>query len=418
MGTLTVPFGISSQARALTDVDGETLIVARSQGSRLFDKRGRSYVDYGMAMGANLVGHAHPAVNQACIEALNNGPMCGFRHDGEELAGEALARVGQRLSKVSFVTTGTEAVHLACRIARGATGRPLVCKTVGGYDGWLEDLRFGLVGSPEAERRNTRPVRDNMTLVRVNDMDDLEQLFREKGADLAALLIEPMLGNTACLVPDRQWLEKLNNLAKQNGTMIIADEVMVGLRLGVNLVSETLGLKPDLVTMGKAIGSGVPVAAVLGTPEAFEVVESNKVSRFGTYHGNPLVTAAVKATIELLERSDYDKGLFDFGRKMRQGIVDAFAAERISVTTSGFDSVFSVWFASKAPHDYDEATQMVRPEANRILYEELRRNGVVGLPTPWGRYFVSFAHDKGDLDQTVNAFKSGARKVAQAKCLP
>lgn len=416
--TLAIPFGISSQARALPDMDGEAFVVARSRGSHLFDRKGRRFVDYGMAMGANLVGHAHPVVNRACIEAMNNGSMCGFRHDGEELAGEALARIGQRLSRVTFVTTGTEAVHLACRIARGTTGRSLICKAVGGYDGWYEDLRFGLVESPESKRRTIRPVRENMTLVRVNDNDDLEQLFQEKGRDLAAILIEPMLGNTACLVPDHQWLERVTELASRFGTMVIADEVMVGLRLGVKLVSETLGLKPDLVTMGKAIGSGIPVAAVLGTQEAFAVIEDNKVGRFGTYHGNPLVAAAVKATIELLERSDYDRGLFDFGRKLRIGIAEAFASEQISVTTSGFDSVFSIWFSAQAPRDYDEAVRMVCPEANSVLHEELRRKGVISLPTPWGRYFVSFAHDKDDLDETISAFQSAARKVAQANCLP
>ncbi|MGE3600811.1 MAG: aminotransferase class III-fold pyridoxal phosphate-dependent enzyme [Dehalococcoidia bacterium] len=398
-------------------MDSETLIVAKSRGSRLIDKKGRSYVDYGMAMGANLVGHAHPVINEACIAALEGGSMCGFRHDREEQAGEALARVGGRLSKVTFVTTGTEAVHLACRIARGATGRPLVCKTVGGYDGWLEELRFGLVGSPETERRNDRPVRDGMTLVRVNDFDDLEQLFIEKGSELAAILIEPMLGNTACLVPERAWFEMLNELADKHGIMIIADEVMVGLRLGVKLVSETLGLKPDLVTMGKAIGSGVPVAAVLGTPEAFKVVESNRVSRFGTYHGNPLVTAAVKATIELLESSDYEAGLFQFGREVRRQLPEIFAAEGITVSTSGFDSVYSLWFAPEAPRTYDEALRLVQVETSRVVYEVLRRNGVVALPSPWGRYFVSFAHDSTDLDITLNAFRAAARKTAEARSL-
>lgn len=414
MSAMTVPHGISSSARALPDVDGDTFIVKRSKGARLIDIKGRSYVDYGMAMGANLVGHAHPDVNAACIRALENGSMPGFRNDREEAAGEALARIGgSRVNRVTFVTTGTEAVHLACRIARGATGRSIVAKAVGGYDGWLDQLRFGLVGSPEAERSNERPLRDGTTLFRVNETTDLEQLFDQYGKDLAAIIVEPMLGNTACLVPERAYFQRLTELARGNGTMIIADEVMVGLRLGAKLVSVELGLEPDLVTMGKAIGSGVPVAAVLGTNEAFDVVDSGKVLRFGTYHGNPLVAAAVSATMELLDEPAYRK-LFAYGGALREAIVSAFAAQGITASTSGFDSVFSVWFASAPARTYDEAQRLVRPQATALTYETMRRHGVVTLPSPWGRLFVSFAHGDAELELTKRALDAAARDLARS----
>lgn len=414
MSALTVPHGISSSARALPDVDGNTFIVKRSNGARLIDVKGRSFVDYGMAMGANLIGHAHPDVNKACIEALGNGSMPGFRNDREEAAGQALARIGgSRVNRVTFVTTGTEAVHLACRIARGATGRSVVAKAVGGYDGWLDQMRFGLVGSPEAERSNDRPMRDGTTLFRVNETTDLEQLFDEHGKDLAAIVVEPMLGNTACLVPERAYFERMTQLARANGTLIISDEVMVGLRLGVKLVSEELGLEPDLVTLGKAIGSGVPVAAVLGTEKAFEVVDSGQVARFGTYHGNPLVAAAVSATMQVLETSSY-KRLFDYGAALRSTIVSVFEAEGITTSTSGFDSVFSVWFSAQPAKTYDEAQQLVRPQATALVYESLRRNGVISLPSPWGRLFVSFAHADAELELTRRALEIAARDLARS----
>ncbi|HSI40311.1 MAG TPA: aminotransferase class III-fold pyridoxal phosphate-dependent enzyme [Xanthobacteraceae bacterium] len=414
MSAMTVPLGISSQPRSLPDVDGEAFIVARSQGARLIDAKGRSFVDYGMAMGATLVGHGHPAVRDACMAAFEDGPMPGFRHPREEEAGIALARVGgERVSKVTFVTTGTEAVHLACRIARGTTGRRIVAKAVGGYDGWLDALRLGLVGSPEAERSNNRIVREEMTLFRVNEIADIEQMFDELGPDLAAILVEPMLGNTGCVVPERAFFERLTELARANGTMIIADEVMVGLRRGVTLVSESLGLVPDLVTMGKAIGSGVPVAAVLGTPKAFEVVESGEVMRFGTYHGNPLVTAAVTATMKLLEPQSYAR-LDAYGATLRAAMVEIFAGQGISVTTSGFDSVFSIWFTDIAPKTYDEAKAKLRPEATAQVYETLRRHGVVALPSPWGRFFISFAHGDAEMERTRRALEAAARDLARS----
>lgn len=415
MSALTVPFGVSSRARSLPELDGKTFTVASSKGARLVDTNGRSFVDYGMAMGATLLGHAHPTVMKACVEALENGPMPGFTNDKEEVAGTALVRIGgTRLTRATFTTTGTEAVHLACRIARGATGRRIVAKAVGGYDGWFDPMRFGLVESPEAERTNERPVKEDTTLFRVNEIDDVDQLFDEMGPDLAAVLVEPMLGNTGCLVPDRAFFEHLTNRARANGTLIIADEVMVGLRRGVKLVSEDLGLTPDLATFGKAIGSGVPVAAVLGTPAAFEVVDNGKVPCFGTYHGNPLVASAVLATMKVLEDDSHYSRLFAWGDTLRREMVEAFAAEGIPAITTGFDSVFSLWFTDKAPHTYDEAKAKVRPEAMKHVSDTLRRNGVVALPSVWGRYFISLAHGDAEMDITVRAFREAARDLARS----
>jgi len=414
----TLPAGVSSQARALGVLDGRDFYVKSSKGARIIDSYGTSFVDYGMAMGANLLGHAHPAIVKACTEALENGPMPGFPNMLENEAADALVKIGgERITRLTFTTTGTEAVHLANRIVRAKTGRKLIAKSVGGYDGWFEEVRFGLVNSPETARTNERPVRSDVTLLRVNDMDDLTSLFATYGDDLAAVLIEPLLGNTACLKPEREWVEMLNSLAAKHGVMIISDEVMAGLRQGFGLVADTIGLKPDLVTMGKAIGTGVPVAAVLGTNDAFSVCDDNTVPRFGTYHGNPMVSAAILATTEILSKADYQTGLYDFGAKLRAGIVEAYAAEGIAVSTAGFDSVFSLWFSPEVPVNYDDALQKVRIDASRINYEELRRNNVIGLPSPWGRYFVSFSHGAEELEISLAAFRKAAAKVAAAKVL-
>lgn len=414
----TLPSGISSQARALGTLDGRDFYVKSSKGARLTDSYGATYVDYGMAMGANLLGHAHPAIVEACTAALENGPMPGFPNMLENEAADALVRVGaERITRLTFTTTGSEAVHLANRIVRAKTGRRLIAKSVGGYDGWFEEVRFGLVNSPETLPANQRPVRSDVTLLRVNDMDDLNELFAVYGNELAAILIEPLLGNTACLKPSREWVDLLNSLAERHGVMIISDEVMAGLRQGVGLVADVIGLKPDLVTMGKAIGSGVPVAAVLGTDDAFSVLDDNSVPRFGTYHGNPLVSAAVLATMDTLAAADYRSGLYDYGARMRAGMVDAFASEGIAVSTAGFDSVFSLWFSAEVPATYDDALAKVRIDASRITYEELRRHGVIGLPSPWGRYFISFSHGAEELEITLNAYRHAAAKVAAAKVL-
>ncbi len=416
--SMVLPGGVSSGARALGVLDGRDFIVAHSRGARLTDTYGSEFVDYGMAMGANLIGHAHPAVVEACTRALRNGSMPGFSNDIEEQAATALVRIGgSRITRMTFTTTGTEAVQLAIRAARGKTGRQLVAKSVGGYDGWVDNIRFGLVQSPETARTNARPVQLDITLMRVNDPDDLEALFKEYGNDLAAILLEPILGNTACLVPSPEWVARLNDLCAEYGVMIISDEVMAGLRRGFGLVADSIGLRADYVTMGKAIGTGVPVAGVLGTEDAFSVFEDNSVPRFGTYHGNPFVSAAVIATTDVLAGADYQAGLFDYGARLRAGIVAAYAAEGITVCTAGFDAVFSLWFCATPPRDYDTALAQLNPTATRINYEALRRNGVIALPSPWGRYFVSFAHGEGDLAVTLAGFSAAAKAVAEAQCL-
>jgi len=417
MAALTVPFGISSYTRNLPDMNGEPFIVARAAGARLFDSKGNAYVDYALGMGADFLGHAHPLVVEACIEALRNGSMPGFRHEGEERAARALARVGgERITRVTFTSTGSEAVHLACRLARHITGRPLVAKSVGGYDGWFDDMLFGLVDSPEAERSPQRPVRNCVTLSRINDFEDLALLFQQHGRDLAAVIVEPILGTGGSLVPTRAYLQRLTELAQRNGTLVIADEVLVGLRLGYKLVSEVLGLTPDLVVMGKAIGSGLPVAALVGTPQTFEPFDQNRLARLGTYQGNPVVTAAVSATAQVLSSADYSK-LFAYGAELRRSIVTSFAEHGIAVSTSGVDSLFSLWFAARPPQTYDEAKAAVRRDASRETFEILRRHQVITLPSPWSRLFISFAHGAEELQITRDAYRAAAKQLAEGLLL-
>jgi glutamate-1-semialdehyde 2,1-aminomutase len=292
----------------------------------------------------------------------------------------------------------------------------LIAKATGGYDGWYDEIRFGLVDSPESRGSNVRPTSGALTLLKVNDLSDLELLFQDHGNDLAAIIIEPVLGNAGCLAPTAEFFAELNRAARKHGVLIISDEVMVGLRLGLRPVSEQLGLIPDLMTMGKAIGSGLPVAAVLGTPEAFGVVESGKVVCYGTYQGNPVVTAAVSATIERLSQSDFT-ALRAYGERLRTMIVDAFNAEDIQVSTSGISTVFSLWFSEAPPKDYSQALDMVRREASRLVYEQLRREGVITLPSPWGRVFFSFAHGEEDFETSSRAFKAAAALLRESRLL-
>jgi glutamate-1-semialdehyde 2,1-aminomutase len=405
-----LPGGISSSIRRLPDLDGRPFRVARSYGAHLVDETGRDFVDHALAMGATLLGHAHPAVVEACTAALRNGPMPGFSHDGEAAAAEALASLSPRLTRASFVTTGSEAVHLACRIARRTTGRPVIAKVAGGFDGWYDDLALGWSGSAEADLDGPRPVVAGMTLLRFNDLADLDALFAERD-DVAAILVEPMLANAGSLQAAPGYLEALSRTARRHGAMVIADEVLMGLRLGPRPSCFDLGLDADLVTLGKAIGSGIPVAAVLGTADAFRAVADGRAVRAGTYHGNPLAAAAVLATLRELCAADY-ASLLARGEALRRAIVAAFAEAGIPASTSGLGSVFSLWFADAPPADYAAARAALMPERSLALHLALRREGVVTIPGGWGRVFLSFAHGEAELARTAEAFRKVARTLA------
>jgi len=405
-----LPGGISSLIRRLPDLNGRPFKVSRSQGAWIYDSDDNSYVDHAMAMGATILGHAHPAVVAACTHALELGSMPGFSHVLESSAAEALIYDAGAMARATFVTTGSEAVHFACRIARKSTGRSVVAKVAGGFDGWYDDFALGWSGSPEASFAGSRPLVRDMTLVRYNDRADLRRLFAER-QEIAAVLIEPMLANAGSILADEGYNRDLVKLCHENGAFVISDEVLMGVRLRVGPSCYEVGLEPDLITMGKAIGSGLPVAAVLGTIEAFAAVEDGRAARAGTYHGNPLVTAAVLATLETLRQSDY-AALLARGNRLRLMIEEAFRDVGIPASTSGFGSVFSLWFHERPPRLYEEAVKWIKPEWSLRLHLLLREQGVVTIPGPWARLFVSFAHGEAELAKTVAAYGAAACALA------
>jgi glutamate-1-semialdehyde 2,1-aminomutase len=203
----------------------------------------------------------------------------------------------------------------------------------------------------------------------------------------------------------------LSHTGRANGALVIADEVLTGLRLHPGITGHRLGLEPDLATMGKAIGSGIPVGAVLGTDEAFQPITTGRLKRFGTYNGSPMVTAVVTATMKHLAGADY-AGLMETGRQLRLKIVNAFANAGIAVSTSGLDSAFTIWFCPERPRTYAEAVKLVDPARTTRLHLALRRRGVMTMPYPWGRLFLSFAHGPQEFDKTIAAVAEFAHELA------
>ena len=400
--------GISSAGRALPMQDGLPFLSGRSAGPYIWDIAGKRYVDTALGFGATIIGHAHPAIVEAATRALANGSMPAFAHAGEEAAAAALSERTGDLSRVVFANTGSEAVHLASRLARAATGRTTIAKIAAGFDGWYDEVAFGNAGSDEAMMlSNTRPTRGRTTLVRFNDLRDIESLFEESD-DIAAILVEPMLANAGCITAAPGYLEALYETARRHGALVISDEVLMGFRTAFGLASHAAGLKPDIAVVGKAIGSGLPVAAVLGAPDLMAAFERGEVVRAGTYSGNPVSTAAVSATMEVLSDVDY-AALLARGDDLRGRIAGAFGAAGVAVSTSGYGSVFTVWFHPDAPSSYAEAASRADAEASLRLHFAARSRGLLLMPQPYGRIYLSTAHDDMVVDAMAGIIEDAAR---------
>ena len=404
---------VSSSARTLQPLDGMELGIVRSAGPYLFGDDGRRYVDTAMGFGATILGHANDAVIQACTDALRAGPLPAFSHPGEERAAAALVRQLGPLQKVVFTNSGSEAVHLAARIARAVTGRKRVAKMAAGFDGWLDELAFGTVSTPEADFHDQlRPTNERVTLLRFNDTADLERLFAQND-DIAAVIYEPILANAACLMPAPGYLEHVQAVARRHGALLIADEVLMGFRLHAGLSSHLHGLDPDLATVGKAIGSGVAVAAVVGKLAVMEEFQSLGGIRAGTFSGNPVACAAVEATMLQLDGADYPS-LLERGDAIRALVEGLFDAE-LPVRTSGYGSVFSLWFAPEVPTDYAAARRAAHPHLSNALHLALRRQGVLAMPSPYGRLYLSFSHHEEALAAMRVAFVEAAHQLTSGR---
>ncbi|MFF7710138.1 aminotransferase class III-fold pyridoxal phosphate-dependent enzyme [Pseudomonas sp. NPDC007930] len=402
--------GISSAGRALPEINGQAFSVARSHGPWLWGNDGERYLDTAMGFGATMLGHAHPAVVDAICRAASNGLMPSFAHGLEEQAAASLASFTGPLSQVVFVNTGSEAVHLACRVARAATGRQQVAKFAAGYDGWFDAVAFGNAGSAAAAMAGPRPQQNGMWLLRYNDFDDAERLFQDC-PELAAVVVEPVLANAGCVAPAPGYLKHLCEVAHRHGALVILDEVLMGFRLQAGLSGHLLGADADIATVGKAIGSGMPVAAVVGKPEVMAVLTDGRANRAGTYNGAPPACAAVIATLEQLRHQDYP-ALLAAGDATRARIAQAFAEHGQSVCSSGYGSVFTFWQGSVVPQTYQQAAACADQGWTERLHAALRGQQVLSMPFAFGRAYLTFAHGAAELERLVEGYRAAALSLA------
>ncbi|AKV10034.1 glutamate-1-semialdehyde aminotransferase [Pseudomonas fluorescens NCIMB 11764] len=402
---------VSSAARILPDLNGEKLFISKGKGAYLWDDKGRKYIDTALGFGAVLLGHSNDSVNAAVTEALGDSAAPSWAHVREHGAATELAKHTGELTKVIFTNSGSEAVHLACRAARAYTGRGKIAKMAAGFDGWFDDVSYGNVTTKEASFQDgKRPSTERTTLIRYNDFADVERLFEEDD-DIAAVILEPMLANAGCIMPLPGYLKHVQDIAHKHGALVICDEVLMGFRLYAGLAGLREGLSPDIASVGKAIGNGVPVSAIVGKPHILAGFEEGRVLRGGTFSGNPLACAALTSTLAQLDNSDYEQ-LIQRGNDLRVAIEAIFESHGVIISTSGYGNVFGVWLGAKTPVTYEQAVEIANPAFTKALHLALREAGVLIMPSPYGRIYISFEHNSIVIEEMKVAFEKAAAKLS------
>jgi glutamate-1-semialdehyde 2,1-aminomutase len=409
------PGGVNSPVRAFRAVGGVPRFFERAAGAHLWDAEGRRYIDYVGSWGPMLAGHTHPAVVEAVQEAASRALSFGAPTEAEVELAEMLCRLVPSLELVRLVSSGTEATMTAIRLARGHTGRSLIVKFEGCYHGHADALLVKAgsgaltFGHPSSAGVPAETAAQTMVLD-YNDAQQLEKLFSQKGSEIAAVIVEPVAGNMNLVLPERGFLEALRAQCTRHGALLIFDEVMTGFRVALGGAQARFGVRPDLTTLGKVIGGGLPVAALGGRREIMEkLAPLGPVYQAGTLSGNPVAVAAGLATLQLVEQ----KGFIDKVEATTRNLVEGLAAEAkqagITFSSQSIGSMFGIYFRAAPPRSFAEVMQCDRERFNRFFHAMLEQ-GVYLAPSAYEAGFVSAAHGSTELEATFaaarQAFKS------------
>ncbi len=407
-----IPGGVNSPVRAFRAVGGQPIFMARGKGSSIFDVDGREYIDCVMSWGPLILGHADPAILKAIYAAAKDGTSFGAATQREVVMAKLLADLVPGIEKVRLVNSGTEATMAAVRLARGATGRDKIIKFEGCYhghsDGFLVKagsgvLTYGISGSP-----GVPPAVAAETLVaRYNDLESVERLLKKFGKQVACVIVEPVAGNMGVVLPAAGFLTGLRDLTNEHGALLVFDEVISGFRLGLGGAQKRFKVTPDLTTLGKIIGGGLPVGAYGGSASLMDqMAPEGPVYQAGTLSGNPLAVAAgIAAITELMKKDFYtklerrSKMLFDGLRRLAQN-----AGYPIAVNSIG--SLGTMFFGVASVNTYEEA---VKSDVKRFarFHQEMLKHGVYLPPAQFEAMFVSSAHG----EKAITAILSAAEKA-------
>jgi len=415
-----IPAGVNSPVRAFRAVGGTPPFFERAAGAYLWDAEGRRYIDYLGSWGPMVAGHTHPAVVEAVQEAASRALSFGAPTEAEIELAELLCRLVPAVEMVRLVSSGTEATMTAVRLARGFTGRSLIVKFEGCYHGHADSLlvkagsgalTFGnpsSAGVPAATAAHTLVLDFNAT-------DQVKRLFETRGSEIAAVIVEPVAGNMNLVLPAPGFLETLRSECSRHGVVLILDEVMTGFRVALGGAQARFGIRPDLTTLGKVIGGGLPVGAVGGRREIMEkIAPLGPVYQAGTLSGNPVAVAAGLATLKLIQEENFFEKLEATTRSLVEGLNAEARKADLAFCAQSIGSMFGVYFRASPPASFGEVMESDKERFNRFFHAMLER-GVYLAPSAYEAGFVSGAHGKAEIERTLEAAREALATVKQEK---
>ena len=394
------------------------------KGSRIYDVDGNDYIDCLLALGPLLLGHRPEPVIQAVVEQIiERGTMFGTPHRLEAQVCEKIIAAVPSAELVCFANSGSEAVLVALRLARAYTGKEKVIRFEGHYHGWTDMIHIstwpplssaGLPNAPWPVRQSAgipEPLSGLIIPQPWNAPEILEATIRRHRHEIAAVITEPIMGNTGCIPPRPGYLEFLRELTAENDILLIFDEVITGFRVALGGAQAYYGVVPDLTTMAKALGAGFPVAAVAGKREIMELIARGDVAQAGTYCTNPLVMSAANAVLDELSKPGTYEQLFEIGKELGQGLMEVVSRAGFPAVYQGVGPFFQVFFSERPVHNYREAKAMARIEPFVAFCQALRSRGVFVHPWPFETWFVSTAHTHEDVAEILNRAEDAIQEV-------
>ncbi|TQD26418.1 glutamate-1-semialdehyde 2,1-aminomutase [Methanolobus vulcani] len=405
-----LPGGVSSPVRAIKPYPFYT---ESASGSKIKDIDGNEYIDYCLAYGPNILGHANPTIKQAIIDQLEKGWLYGTPTDLEVNLAEKIVSLYPSIDMLRFVSTGTEATMSALRAARGFTGKNKFVKIEGGFHGAHDAVlvkagsgattlgKPDSLGIPEDFTKNTLQVP-------FNDIEALTQVIEKNQDDMAAVILEPVMGNIGPVLPEGDFLMDVRKVTEENDVVLIFDEVITGFRLAMGGAQEYFGVTPDMTTLGKIVGGGMPIGVFGGKKEIIEMIApSGSVYQAGTFSGSPASVAAGLAVLDVLEKEEVHKKLNATGDMMRSRLSEIVADLNLDYNVVGIASMFKIFFGDK-PHNYQDVLKCDKEGYLKFFFKMLD-SGVFLPPSQFETNFISTAHSGEDIEKTLAAYEANLK---------
>jgi len=420
--------GVNSPSRGAAVYSPGPIFLERGHGSQVWDVDGNEYIDFMMSFGALIHGHAHPKLVSAVSQAMSDGSHFAAATPAEAEASERFCRMVPSAEVVRFANTGSEATMLALRLARAHTGRNKFLKFEGHYHGWYDPYLLNSHGHPAAELGTPEnPARipdskgipsstfEDVVLAPWNDVRSLERIMRDHGDQLAAVITEPIMANMGCILPREGYLQRLRELTRDHGTLLILDEVVTGFRYAPGGCQEYYGITPDLSTFGKALGAGFPVGAVAGPRAILDRIRwsADMVLHYGTFNGHRLTMKVIAENLDLLSGKGAYSKLHATGDAAVAGLRDIFRKQGIKAVVQGFGPMFQIYFTERdAIHDYrDYCTYVDAQRYSRFVHLLLDR-GIYMTPSNGLHWIISTAHTEADVETLLAAADEACRNLS------